>query len=158
MLSATRWAPARIVPKRGARPCCRGCRRRTVCRGLVGAHGVDVRGGLVRYSGVAYDEELAGRMRKVFAAEPGLSERSMFGELAFLVHGNMAVSVSSQGGLLLRIDPADAESLVSHEHVHRFKMRGKEMDGWLHVDAAALGTGGLAPPAVSVIGQLVWHW
>ena len=89
---------------------------------------------------MAYDEELAGRIRKVIRAEPGLSEKPMFGGLAFLVYGNMAVSASSQGGLLLRIDPADAESLVSHEHVRRFEMRGREMDGWLRVDADALGT------------------
>ncbi len=89
---------------------------------------------------MAYDEELAGRIRKVIQAEPDLSEMRMFGGLAFLVHGNMAVSASSQGGLLLRIDPAAAESLVSHEHVRRFTMRGREMDGWLHVDAEALET------------------
>jgi len=88
---------------------------------------------------MAYDEELAGRIRKVFQVE-GLSERRMFGGLAFLVHGNMAVSASSQGGLLLRIDPADAESLVRHEHVRRYEMRGQEMDGWLRVDAEALQT------------------
>jgi TfoX/Sxy family transcriptional regulator of competence genes len=64
----------------------------------------------------------------------------MFGGLAFLVHGNMAVSASSQGGLLLRIDPASADSLVSEAHVRRFEMRGREMDGWLRVDAEALGT------------------
>jgi hypothetical protein len=89
---------------------------------------------------MAYDEELADRIRKVTAAEPGLGEKRIFGGLAFLVNGNMAVSASSHGGLLLRIDPADAESLVSHEHVRRFEMRGREMDGWLHVDAEALET------------------
>jgi TfoX/Sxy family transcriptional regulator of competence genes len=89
---------------------------------------------------MAYDEELAERIRKVIHAEPGLSEKHMFGGIAFLVHGSMAVSASSQGGLLLRIDPADAESLVSHEHVRRFEMRGREMDGWLRVDAEALRT------------------
>ena len=89
---------------------------------------------------MAYDEKLAGRIRKVIAAEPGLSEKRMFGGLAFLVHGNMAVGASSQGGLLLRIDPADAESLVSHEYVRRVEMRGREMDGWLRVDDEALQT------------------
>ena len=89
---------------------------------------------------MAYDEELAERIRMAIQAEPGLSEKRMFGGLAFLVHGNMAVSASSQGGLLLRIDPADAESLVSHEHVSRCEMRGREMDGWLCVDAEALET------------------
>ena len=62
----------------------------------------------------------------------------MFGGLAFLVDGNMAVSASGQGGLLLRIDPADAESLTGEKGVRRFEMRGREMDGWLRVDAEAL--------------------
>jgi TfoX/Sxy family transcriptional regulator of competence genes len=89
---------------------------------------------------MAYDEELADRIRDVVQGEPGLSEKRMFGGLAFLVHGNMAVSASSQGGLLLRIDPAQAESLVDQQHVRRFEMRGREMDGWLRVDVELLGT------------------
>jgi hypothetical protein len=64
----------------------------------------------------------------------------MFGGLAFLIQGNMAVSASSQGGLLLRVDPAETESLVSEPQVRRFEMRGREMDGWLRVDAEAIGT------------------
>lgn len=89
---------------------------------------------------MAYDEELAGRIREVVQGESGLSEKRMFGGLAFLVHGNMAVSASSQGGLLLRIDPAQAESLVEQQHVRRFEMRGREMDGWLRVDVESLET------------------
>jgi TfoX/Sxy family transcriptional regulator of competence genes len=91
---------------------------------------------------MAYDDELADRIRDVVQGEPGLSERRMFGGLAFLVNGNMAVSASSQGGLLLRIDPDQAESLVDDEHVRRFEMRGREMDGWLRVDPEVLGTEG----------------
>ena len=83
---------------------------------------------------MAYDDELANRIRAVVQSEPGLSEQRMFGGLAFLVHGNMAASASSQGGLLLRIDPAQAESLVDQRHVRRFEMRGREMDGWLRVE------------------------
>lgn len=64
----------------------------------------------------------------------------MFGGLAFLINGNMAVSASSKGGLLLRVDPAQTESLVSEPHVGRFEMRGREMDGWLRVDAEAVKT------------------
>jgi len=64
----------------------------------------------------------------------------MFGGLAFLINGNMAVSASSRGGLLLRVDPAQTESLVSEPHVWRFEMRGREMDGWLRVDAEVLET------------------
>jgi len=84
---------------------------------------------------MAYDVELADRIRAVVQAEPGLAERRMFGGLAFLIHGNMAVSASGQGGLLLRVDPAQAESLIGEPHVRRFEMRGREMDGWLRVDA-----------------------
>jgi TfoX/Sxy family transcriptional regulator of competence genes len=89
---------------------------------------------------MAYDEELANRIRNVLEGEPGLSEKRMFGGLAFLVGGNMAVSASSQGGLLLRIDPARADSLVDGQHVRRFEMRGRQMDGWLRVDVELLDT------------------
>jgi TfoX/Sxy family transcriptional regulator of competence genes len=89
-------------------------------------------------AGMAYDEELANRIREAVQAESGLTEKAMFGGLAFLINGNMAVSASSKGGLLLRIDPAQAGSLVSEPHVQRFEMRGREMDGWLRVDAQAL--------------------
>lgn len=85
-----------------------------------------------------YDEELASRIREVVAAEPGLSEKRMFGGLGFLVNGNMAVSASSQGGLLLRIDPAQVDALVDPPHVNRYEMRGRAMDGWLRVDPEAV--------------------
>jgi len=89
---------------------------------------------------MAYDEELADRIREVVRGEPGLTEKAMFGGLAFLVGGNMAVSASGQGGMLLRCDPAQTESLVTAAHVERFEMRGRAMDGWLRVDPAAVGT------------------
>jgi hypothetical protein len=89
---------------------------------------------------VAYDEELAERIRERVASETGLTEKRMFGGLAFLVNGNMAVSASGQGGLLLRVDPAATEELVGAPHAHRFEMRGREMDGWLRIDPAGLGT------------------
>lgn len=89
---------------------------------------------------MAYDEELANRIRGVVQGETGMSEKRMFGGLAFLINGNMAVSASSQGGLLLRIDPAQADSLVDQQHVRRFEMRGREMDGWLRVDVELLET------------------
>jgi hypothetical protein len=89
---------------------------------------------------MAYDVELADRIRAIVGAEPGLTESRMFGGLAFLIHGNMAVAASGKGGLLLRIDPADAESLVSEPDVGRFEMRGREMDGWLRVDGPAVET------------------
>lgn len=89
---------------------------------------------------MAYDTDLAGRVREVVQAEPGLTEKRMFGGLAFLIDGHVAVSASSGGGLLLRIDPAETNSLVDEPHVLRFQMRGQEMDGWLRVDAAVLDT------------------
>lgn len=89
---------------------------------------------------MAYDEALADRIREAVQGEPGLSEKRMFGGLAFLVNGNMAVSASGQGGVLLRVDPAATESLVDGQHVRRFEMRGREMDGWLRVDPTVLGT------------------
>jgi TfoX/Sxy family transcriptional regulator of competence genes len=87
---------------------------------------------------MAYDEELADRLRELLQHEPGLAEKRMFGGLAFLINGNMAVSASGQGGLLLRVEPAQTESLVSAPHVRRFEMRGREMDGWLRVDSQAV--------------------
>ena len=89
---------------------------------------------------MAYDVEFANRIRDVVEAEPGMTEQRMFGGLAFLIHGNMAVSASSKGGLLLRVDPAETASLVTEPHAHHFEMRGREMDGWLRVDAVALET------------------
>ena len=89
---------------------------------------------------MAYDAALADRVREVVQTEPGVTEKRMFGGLAFLIHGHMAVSASSQGGLLLRVDPAHTGSLVKEPHVSRFRMRGREMDGWLHVDAEAVET------------------
>jgi TfoX N-terminal domain len=103
-------------------------------------HRVDeaIRGGIRENLPVAYDLELADRIRAVVQAEPGLTEQRMFGGLAFLINGNMAVSASSQGGLLLRVDPAETESLLSEPHVQRFEMRGRKMDGWLRVAGEAV--------------------
>jgi TfoX/Sxy family transcriptional regulator of competence genes len=89
---------------------------------------------------MAYDQELADRIREVVLDEGGLTEKRMFGGLAFLINGNMAAGASSTGGMLLRIDPAQTDSLVSEPHVRRFEMRGREMDGWLRVDAEVLDT------------------
>jgi hypothetical protein len=89
---------------------------------------------------MAYDEELANRLRETLQGEAGLTEQRMFGGLAFMVNGHMAVSASGKGGLLLRVDPADTEALLDPPHVQRFEMRGREMDGWLHVDDEAVRT------------------
>jgi TfoX/Sxy family transcriptional regulator of competence genes len=87
---------------------------------------------------MAYDEDLADRIRSALTDQAGLTEKKMFGGLAFLVHGNMAVAASGQGGLLLHIDPADADSLTKEPRARRMEMRGREMDGWLRVDADAV--------------------
>ena len=84
---------------------------------------------------MAYDVELANRVREYVRDETGLTEKRMFGGLAFLINGNMAVSASSQGGLLLRCDPAQTDELVGERYARRFQMRGREMDGWLRIDA-----------------------
>jgi TfoX/Sxy family transcriptional regulator of competence genes len=82
---------------------------------------------------VAFDEDLAERLRELLGRERGLTEKRMFGGLAFLVNGNMAISASGQGGVLVRVDPAETERLVQRPHVQRMAMRGREMDGWLRV-------------------------
>jgi TfoX/Sxy family transcriptional regulator of competence genes len=89
---------------------------------------------------MAYDEDLADRVREVIQGVDGVTEKRMFGGLAFLLRGNMAVSASGRGGLLLRCDPEETDSLVAAPGVDRFEMRGKEMDGWLHVDPEAIET------------------
>jgi TfoX/Sxy family transcriptional regulator of competence genes len=89
---------------------------------------------------MAYDEHLADRIRELVAGEPALTEQKMFGGLAFLVGGNMAVAASGQGGLLVRIDPEDSPRLVAAAKAHPMEMRGREMPGWLRVDAAHVRT------------------
>ena len=89
---------------------------------------------------VAFDEDLANRVRGLLARERGLTEKRMFGGLAFLINGNMAVSASGQGGLMVRVDPSDADKLVSRAHVRPFEMRGRPIDGWLRVDVEAVRT------------------
>jgi TfoX/Sxy family transcriptional regulator of competence genes len=83
---------------------------------------------------MAYDEDLANRIRELIATEDGLTEKRMFGGLAFLIDGNMSVSVSGQGGLLLRVDPAETDALLAKPHAQPFAMRGREMQGWLRVE------------------------
>ena len=89
---------------------------------------------------MAYDEDLADRLRVALQGVDGVSEKKMFGGLAFLVRGNMAVAASGQGGLMLRCDPADADAHVA-AGAERMVMRGKEMDGWLRVAADRLPDG-----------------
>jgi TfoX/Sxy family transcriptional regulator of competence genes len=88
---------------------------------------------------VAYDEDLADALRELIHGEDGVTEKRMFGGLAFLIHGNLAVTASSRGGLLLRCDPAETEALVQRG-ADRFEMRGRAMDGWLHLRPGAWTT------------------
>jgi TfoX/Sxy family transcriptional regulator of competence genes len=82
---------------------------------------------------MAYDEDLANRVRELVAAEEGVVERRMFGGLSFLIGGHMSVSVSGRGGLLLRCDPKETDKWLAKPHVSPFEMRGRAMDGWLRV-------------------------
>jgi TfoX/Sxy family transcriptional regulator of competence genes len=87
---------------------------------------------------MAYDEALAGRIRELLANESGLEEKEMFGGLAFLLNGNMAVAASGQGGLLARVDPAQSDELVQTTPAEEMVMRGRSMKGWLRVDSKDL--------------------
>jgi hypothetical protein len=89
---------------------------------------------------MAYDEELAARIRFLVEGEPGLSEKKMFGGLAFLVGGNMAVAASGQGGLMLRTHPDETEALLQEPHAGPMIMREREMTGWMRVDDAGVAT------------------
>ena len=85
---------------------------------------------------MAYDEALAERMRTLIGKQRALTEKKMFGGLAFLVGGNMAVAASGQGGLLVRVDPAESDGLIASSSARPMEMRGREMAGWLRVDPA----------------------
>jgi TfoX/Sxy family transcriptional regulator of competence genes len=84
---------------------------------------------------VAYDEELAARIRELLGETSGLSEQKMFGGLAFLIGGNMAVAASGQGGLLVHVDKEQGEKLLASTVARPMEMRGREMSGWLRVDS-----------------------
>jgi hypothetical protein len=86
---------------------------------------------------MAYDEELANRLRTLMAAERPV-EKKMFGGLAFLVGGNMSVAASGQGGLMVRVDPAETGALLNEPGAEEFEMRGRAMQGWLRVHGPAL--------------------
>jgi TfoX/Sxy family transcriptional regulator of competence genes len=85
---------------------------------------------------VAYDEELADRIRALLGDRPGLTEKKMFGGLAFLVGGNMAIAASGQGGILVRVDPDESAALVASTPAEPMEMRGRSMAGWLRVATA----------------------
>jgi TfoX/Sxy family transcriptional regulator of competence genes len=89
---------------------------------------------------VAYDEDLANRIRELIAGEAELTEQAMFGGLAFLIGGKMSVAASGQGGLMVRVDPEETDALLAKPHAHPFEMRARTMRGWLRVDAEGVKT------------------
>ena len=89
---------------------------------------------------MAYDEELADRIRELIAGETGVTEKQMFGGLAFLIGGNMSVAASGQGGLMVRVDPDETDALLERPHAQPFVMRGREMKEWLRVDDEGVRT------------------
>lgn len=89
---------------------------------------------------MAYDEDLADRVRELMGGERGVTEQRMFGGLAFLIDGNMAIAASRQGGVLVRVDPADADGLVASTNADVAVMGGRRMRGWLRVAPEDLQT------------------
>ncbi len=89
---------------------------------------------------MAFDEGIADRIRDLLSGELDVTERKMFGGLAFLVEGNMAVAASGQGGLLVRVDPAESDRLTETSNAHLMEMRGRAMQGWLRVGSDEVRT------------------
>ena len=89
---------------------------------------------------MAYDEELADRIRELLGSEADLTEKKMFGGLAFLIGGNMAIGASGQGGVLVRVDPAQSDRLVATTNARPMEMRGRQMQGWLRVNPDGVRT------------------
>jgi TfoX/Sxy family transcriptional regulator of competence genes len=85
---------------------------------------------------MAYDEELADRIRALLGDRAGLTEKKMFGGLGFMIGGNMAIAASGQGGILVRVDPEQSAELVATTAAEPMEMRGRQMAGWLRVDTA----------------------
>ncbi len=95
---------------------------------------------LSRLTGMAYDQQLADRIRRLIGSDPGLTEKKMFGGLAFLIAGHMAIAASGQGGAMVRIDPQDCDDLVATTTASLAEMRGRPMPGWLLVSSDDLRT------------------
>ena len=89
---------------------------------------------------MAYDEDLANRIRELLGSERAVEEKRMFGGLAFLINGNMSVAASGKGGLMVRVTPEDTEKLLARAHVSPMVMAGREARGWLRVAAEGVKT------------------
>jgi TfoX/Sxy family transcriptional regulator of competence genes len=85
-----------------------------------------------------YDEKLAERLRTLLAKERNVTEKKMFGGIGFIVRGNMCVSASGKGGILVRIDPEESDAAIARPHATLMEMGGRKMAGWIRVDAAGL--------------------
>ena len=88
---------------------------------------------------MAYDEGLTERMRAVLLPRAP-EEKKMFGGLGFMLDGNMAFTASSTGGLMVRINPDDGDRFTAKFGVERFEMKGRRMNGWLHIDPVQLAS------------------
>ena len=89
---------------------------------------------------MAYDEDLADRIRELLGPQKGVEEKRMFGGLAFLINGNMSVAVSGRGGLMVRVPPDETEKLLARDHVEPMVMAGRETRGWLRVRSDGVKT------------------
>ena len=87
---------------------------------------------------MAYDEDLANRIRELIASEDGYTEQKMFGGIGFMIDGHMAVGVSGEGGLMIHCSKEETEALLAKAGARPFEMRGREMKGWLRVDAESV--------------------
>ena len=99
---------------------------------------------------MAYDKDLAERIRELVADEVGLTEQKMFGGLGFLIRGNMAIAASSEGGAMVRVDPAQSDALVATTKATLMNMRGRDMPGWLRVSSDDLRTDDQLAPWVEI--------
>jgi len=82
---------------------------------------------------MAYDQDFANRIREELAGVDGITEKPMFGGLAFLLHGNMAVGIMSTGDLMVRVGPEGTDDALAKPHTRLFEMRGRSMTGWVIV-------------------------
>jgi TfoX N-terminal domain len=89
---------------------------------------------------MAYDQELAERIRQLIGSDPELTEKKMFGGLAFLIRGNMAIAASGEGGAMVRVDPAQSDELGATSKATLVNMRGRDMPGWLRISSGDLRT------------------
>ena len=89
---------------------------------------------------MAYDEELAHRIRELVSSERGVEAKPMFGGLAFLINGHMSVAVSGRGGLMVRVPPEDTAKLLARAHVEPMVMAGRETRGWVRISENGIKT------------------